>query len=201
MFFIPLRTVLYGMEMLVGAMRGLQDASDRGLTVLAGSETDSEGESEATVISNDAANSGKENEVEEIKRMDDKNLQDDMLKLVRYKILFVKRDREYAFPEQEELVPDNIDGSAYTAWKIAQFIQSLALKETHVPRMWKRDYPKEGRHRADVGDHGPDILLGFPEDDKKYLRVYYQVLERYKREELKYHEDQLQVLREIRDRI
>src|SRR5882724_7575932 len=72
MFFIPLRTVLYGMEMLVGAMRGLQDASDRGLTVLAGSETDSEGESEATVISNDAANSGKENEVEEIKRMDDK---------------------------------------------------------------------------------------------------------------------------------
>ena len=27
-----------------------------------------------------------------------------MLKLVRYKILFVKRDYEYAFPEQEELI-------------------------------------------------------------------------------------------------
>ena len=34
--------------------------------------------------------------------MSDKDLNDDQLKLVRYKILFVKRDYETAFPEREE---------------------------------------------------------------------------------------------------
>jgi len=42
---------------------------------------------------------------------------------------------------------------------------------------------------------------GFPEDDKKYLRVYFEVLERYKREKFRYEEEQIDVLREIRDEI
>jgi hypothetical protein len=46
--------------------------------------------------------------------MSDQNLRDDMLKLVRYKILFLNRDYEHAFPEQEELVADNLDATNYT---------------------------------------------------------------------------------------
>src|SRR5688500_18495513 len=34
----------------------------------------------------------------------DRDLRDDMLKLIRYKVLFVKREDEHAFPEQEDLV-------------------------------------------------------------------------------------------------
>src|SRR5262249_61980068 len=45
------------------------------------------------------------------------------------------------------------------------------------------------------------VLTGLPDDDKKYLRVYYEVLERYPREKFKYEEQQIRVLEEIRDRV
>ena len=135
----------------------------------------------------------------------DKDLNDDTLKLVRFKILFVKRDYEHAFPEQEELVSDNIDGTAFTAWKIAEFIQRCHRDEIDVPYKWRNKYPKEkGKEYlrpADAEANARQCLLGFPEEDKKYLRVYYEVLERYKREKFRYEEDQIDVLREIRDAI
>jgi len=99
----------------------------------------------------------------------DKNLRDDTLKLVRYKLLFVKREQEKAFPEQEDLVYDNLDEAAFTAWKVAEFIQNH-----------------------------PNLVN---EEDKKYLRVYYEVLQRFPREKFKYEEDQIRVLRQIRDHL
>lgn len=125
--------------------------------------------------------------------MADNSLNDDMLKLVRYKILFVKRDYEVAFPEVEELVPDNITGNAFTAWKIAEFIQ--ALEKTEVPKKWRdKNYPREFPQ-----DGGKQMINKLKEDDKKYLRVYYEVLDRYVREKFKYEEEHIDVLKEIRD--
>ena len=130
--------------------------------------------------------------------MPDTNLSDDMLKLVRFKILFVKRDYEVAFPEQEELVSDNMTETAYTAWKIAEFIQHL--KRTESPEKWKdKNYPRkfseDERKRRNV------YIDDLPESDKKYLRVYFQVLDRYVREKLKYEERHLEVLEQIRDKM
>ena len=99
-----------------------------------------------------------------------KDLHDDMLKLVRYKVLFVKREDERVLKEGDELVPDNLDSTGYTAWKIAELEKTGELK-------------------------------GIDNKDKKYLRVYYEVLDRYPRERFKYEEDQIEVLREIRDKI
>ena len=135
-------------------------------------------------------------------KMPDTNLSDEMLKLVRYKILFVKRDYEHAFPEVEELVHDNMTGAAFSGWKIAQFIQNLGNGDTKLPGKWKNNYPpsdknKDGKDRYRDGDK----LVGFPEDDKKYLRVYFEVLDRYVREDFKYEEDQIDVLKEIRDAV
>jgi hypothetical protein len=131
---------------------------------------------------------------EERKEMD-KDLRDDMLKLVRYKVLFVKREYEHAFPEQEDLVSDNMDGSAFTAWKIAEFIQQLGRGETAVPHKWnEKGYPS-ATYRRD------GALLGLDEEDKKYLRVYFEVLERYPREKFKYEEQQVRVLEQIRDKL
>ncbi|MEK6279435.1 MAG: hypothetical protein AABN95_03700 [Acidobacteriota bacterium] len=126
----------------------------------------------------------------------DTDLRDDMLKLVRYKVLFVKREYEHAFDEQEDLVSENMDGSAFTAWKVAEFIQGLARKpyETRIPTRWGKNYP-EAEHRAG------DYLKGLPDDDKKYLRVFYQVLDRYPREKFKYEEQQIRVLEQIRDEL
>jgi len=133
--------------------------------------------------------------------MRDKDLNDDQLKLVRYKILFVKRDYEVAFDEKEELVHDNMTGDAFAAWKVAEFIQELNRRRTYVPSKWrgndgKLKYPA-GTEHAERTDKGW-VLLGLPEGDKKYLRVYYEVLERYVREE---EEDEVVVLRSIREAI
>jgi hypothetical protein len=106
----------------------------------------------------------------EERRKMNKDLHDDMLKLVRFKVLFVKRENERVLAEGDELVPDNMDSTAFTAWKIAQL-------------------------------QGTDKLKGISDEDKKYLRVYYEVLDRYPREKFKYEEDQIEVLKEIRDKI
>jgi hypothetical protein len=158
-------------------------------------------EGRTSVTDDIVTDDGQTNLKEEIK-MPDTNLSDEMLKLVRYKILFVKRDYEHAFPEVEELVHDNMTGSAFSGWKIAQFIQNLGNDEIKIPRKWKdkNNYPpdvktQEGKPRYRDGDR----LLGFPEEDKKYLRVYFEVLDRYVREDFRYEEDQIDVLKEIRD--
>jgi hypothetical protein len=130
----------------------------------------------------------------------DQDLHDDMLKLVRYKVLFVKREYETAFREQEDLVSDNMDASAFTAWKIAQFIQDLNHTEgdqrVRIPSKWGDRYPSDRDRYVRDG-----YLIGFPPEDKKYLRVYYEVLDRYPREKFKYEEEQIEVLRDIRDEI
>jgi quinol monooxygenase YgiN len=126
--------------------------------------------------------------------MPDTDLRDDMLKLVYYKILFVKRDLEYTFPEKEELVAENIDESGYTAWKIAEFIQDL--ENINIPRKWRdKNYPRDTTNET-----APKIDT-LAEEDKKYLRVYYEVLERYPRERFKYEERQIEVLEQIRDKL
>jgi len=128
--------------------------------------------------------------------MADTNLNDDMLKLVRYKVLFVKRDYEHAFPEVEELVKENTTSTSYAGWKIAEFIQHLKDEKTALPTKWQeKHYPRDAEHRKG------DKLLGLPDGDKKYLRVYFEVLDRYVREKLEYEEDHLSVLRDIRDRM
>jgi len=205
-FFIPFRMLLHGMELLTDAMRGLQKVNDRGMKLMAGDGAEPEqlapSVSPPLISDSPAPGGGAETVIEEVKSMD-KDLNDDMLKLVRYKILFVKRDLEHAFPEHEELVSDNMEPSAYAAWKVAEFIQSLAQKDTGIPAKWG-EYPSEkddGKFKYREKKNDRYILTGLPEDDKKYLRVFYEVLERYPREKLKYEEDHLKVLREIRDKM
>jgi len=138
---------------------------------------------------------GSEIESREItkERKMDRDLRDDMLKLVRYKVLFVKREYEHAFREQEDLVSENMDGPAFTAWKVAEFIQGLAKHQTVVPTKWGKTYPE--------GYRTGDVLTGLPDEDKKYLRVYFEVMDRYPREKFKYEEEQISVLEDIRDEL
>ena len=151
--------------------------------------------SEALVPSRNQQAPGSEIESREItkERKMDRDLRDDMLKLVRYKVLFVKREYEHAFREQEDLVSENMDGPAFTAWKVAEFIQGLARHQTMVPSKWGKTYPE--------GYRTGDVLNGLPDEDKKYLRVYFEVMDRYPREKFKYEEEQISVLEDIRDEL
>jgi hypothetical protein len=205
MVMLPFTVFVQGMELFFKTIQGIQKATDEGMDVMVGeikqtAETASGSGIEQVpkttsfatggVIESDAAITLKE----KINMSDTDLSGKNTLKLVRYKILFIKRDYETAFPEVEELVADSMDDNAYTAWKVAEFIQRLGKHKTLVPTKWGQKYPpKEYRNG--------DILLGFPEEDKKYLRVYFEVLARYDREEFKYHERQIEVLEEIRDKL
>ncbi|HMG74266.1 MAG TPA: hypothetical protein VK582_12260 [Pyrinomonadaceae bacterium] len=185
-------------------MQGLQKIGDQGIDVMIGgdaatsgdkpeSESDPKNGKTISIAELAIGNSAQTTPKEETKmsEIDDKDLSGDELKLVRYKILFIKRDHEHAFPEQEDLVSADIDETGFTAWKIAEFIQRL--NETPVPEKWRnKSYPS-----GNTAKH----IDRLPEDDKQYLRVFYQVLDRFPREEANYEASQIRVLEEIRDEL
>ncbi|HEY1381559.1 MAG TPA: hypothetical protein VGF55_32475 [Gemmataceae bacterium] len=135
--------------------------------------------------------------------MPDQDLSGDDLKLVRYKILFTKRGYEFAFPEAEELVYDDMDGGRFTAWKISEFIQSIKDKDVNlrVSEKWGKyllGKEEPGREYA-VRQGNGYVIRDLPHDDKKFLRLFFEVLDRFPREDLRYEEQQLEILRDIRD--
>lgn len=215
---LPFAAFVYGIEVLIKTMQSIQQVSNQGMEVMAGPRSQVTGQPEVRaapavpaepepmihIASNDATSGNTEttyHKEEQLLSTDgnsanglDKDLHDDMLKLVRYKVLFVRREYEVAFPEKEDLVPDNMDGAAFTAWKIAEFIQDVEKKLVIAPQKWvDKKYPKEMK--------SGDPLDTIPHEDKKYLRVYYEVLERYPREKFKYEEQQIKVLEDIRDKL
>ena len=224
-FMIPVAAMVYSFELLLRTMQVMQKATGLGFEAVVGGGAASmpvtlpgaiepepdlpqaaEGDGadrvlNAAVIQKEEKTLSNEGGVIAL----DKDLHDDMLKLVRYKILFVKREYEHAFPEQEDLVSDNMDGAAFAAWKVAEFIQRLADAKTDLPAKWGKKYPSENRdtYVKSVDEHGArvDKLIAFPDHDKKYLRVYYEVLDRYPREKFKYEEQQIEVLKEIRNEV
>jgi hypothetical protein len=201
---LPLTAFIYSIEMLVKTMQGLQQIADRGIDVMMGGaaqtpgdkpESQSDPKNDETISMAERAigdsNETTPKEERGMSDIDDKDLSGDELKLVRYKILFIKRDYECAFPEIEDLVSADIDESGFTAWKIAEFIQRL--NETPLPDKWRtKGYPPgvAGRH-----------IDRLPEDDKQYLRIFYQVLDRFPREEANYEASQIKVLEQIRDEL
>jgi hypothetical protein len=227
MMMLPFTVFVYGMDVFVKTVQGMQRTTDEGMDVVLGGAARAPRESGATTQTPGEAPGGQgetesslaisstdcvvegdaQTNPKETKNMNDTDLSDDkVLKLVRYKIIFIKRDYEVAFPEVEELVSDSLTDTGYTAWKIAEFIQRL--NETPVPKKkWgggtdskeKPKYPPAAKFDPNAGKNGEWVIQSLPEDDKKYLRVYFEVLDRYDREHFKYEERQIEVLEDIRD--
>jgi hypothetical protein len=127
----------------------------------------------------------------------------DQLRLVRYKVLFLKRDLEVAFPEEEELVAEEMNEAGFIAWKIAEFIQKMGREEVRQPGKWaEKKYPSPSEGGKVVnGPDGKAYVTALPDKDKRFLRVYVQVLATYDRERTYYERDQIKVLEQIRDRL
>jgi hypothetical protein len=207
---LPLMAFVYSMEMFAKTLRGLQELADQGIDAMVDNGAQAAGNAPESgsdpvyepliPVTVGAISDGAKANPKEERNMPDTNLSDDMLKLVRYKVLFVKRDYEVAFPEVEELVPDNTTATAYTGWKIAEFMQRL--NKTEVPPKWWKDGKDSPKYpKAAKGVDGKWVISELPEDDKKYLRVYFEVLDRYVREKFKYEERQIEVLEDIRDNL
>jgi hypothetical protein len=89
-----------------------------------------------------------------------------MLKRVKYRVLFVKREYEASFYENEDVIDDNFDGSALIAWKTAEFMQNLQKHGEKIPPEWEAPYPDGFRDRPSEGRFN-----GFPPEEKKYPSV------------------------------
>lgn len=125
----------------------------------------------------------------------DTDLSGEMLKLVRYQVLFVRRDCEHAFAETEAMIAESLDGEAFTAWKIAEFMQALGRGEIPIPERWRnKHYPPQECIRDGK-------LIDLPPEDRKYLRLKYEVLDRYPRQSFNHEKRQVRVLKQIRDAI
>jgi hypothetical protein len=55
--------------------------------------------------------------------MSDTNLHDDQVKLVRYTLVSVERDRERKLEEDEILVTDDLTSDGFASWRIAAYLQ------------------------------------------------------------------------------
>jgi hypothetical protein len=222
---IPAAALVYSVEMLLRTMHGMQQVTNQGLTVMVGPTAgthrmfDEQDAPDTQPTGSRISNTNNRNEEDTLNNNTDYNYcnqekkTSNCLKLWRYKVLFIKRDLEHAFDEAEDLVPDDVQD--ITAWKIAEFIQRLAGKHYRVPGKWlDNDFPKlkylkvngeepasyqEARKARDAGT--AVYLTGLDEDDKRYLRLFSQVLAQYTREEPQYDKEQIKVLREIANKL
>ena len=148
------------------------------------------------------------------------NLNDDMVKLVAYAIISVRRGHERIMPGGEGtlLVVGRMTPEAFTAQTIARYVQ----KEIHSD---KEDAVREVVEALDRYLRGADAggarglaealklslqeslggahagaarkLRHISEEDRRYLRVHYVVSNRWPREPKKFEERQVAVLEEI----
>src|SRR6266852_777836 len=146
---LPLEVIVSSMEAFSKAMREIQKTFGEGIIdpapapASAVDEALSDGpsvttHSEIKLPDNTPTQSSSivhEHNRKEKVQMADQDLSGSDLKLVRYKVLFTKRDYEHAFPEKEELVHDDMECNRFIAWKIAEFVQALKKEEDGVRRI------------------------------------------------------------------
>jgi|SRR5215212_9289676 len=217
---MPFSTVSYSMQILMWLLQGMVRMSNEGMNAVAGGATQTLGgmgmPTSADATTSDAGNTQPSNRKEETKMSEQSwNSGDeawsmseackdkdpcDRLRLVRFKVLFLKDKLEHAFPEEEELVSEDITRDGFISWKVAEFIQKLGREEVRQPRKWydKNNYPANDGGRV-AGAFPKSYIIDLPDKDKKYLRVYSDVLAWYDREKKNYERDKVDALEEIRD--
>jgi hypothetical protein len=177
MMLMPFAAMVYTMEMFARTMRGLHIIAEEGIDVVTGEPSAAQPQNfmpredaGTAAPAGGTQNPSSETTQKENKQMNDRDLSGDMLKLVRYKILFVKRDAEYVAHDHEELVHDSFSEDGYAAWKVAEYVTNHSVTRAGGEKY----FLVEGKEH--------------PVKDEKYLRVYFEVLERYPRQKLEYEE-------------
>lgn len=121
----------------------------------------------------------------------DIDLNDDMNKLVRYSIICVDRHNEVVLESlRETLLHDRMDERGFTAWKVVEFSSRMAAGHIPAPPEWIMKPPQ-----GVVIDSGKLKALG--PDQNKFLRVSFQVVDRFPRERFWYEEKQITALERI----
>ncbi len=204
---LPIAALVSSIEMLAKTMREIQkslesniDVVSDGLAQTLNDMSDGTGVARAASmdrsgrISGDGADTTQQNIDKEEKDMGDQDLGGDDLKVVRYRIIFTKRDYEAVlYKADEEIVDYPTDGGSFGGLRVADFMGKLVAGRVDLPIEWRgTDYPKR-----DAPKRGWKI----PRDDQRYISFVYEVVRRVEREEAAYSKDKVKVLRQIRDAI
>jgi hypothetical protein len=124
----------------------------------------------------------------ELNQMVDMDMSSDELKVVRYRIIFKKRDYETELETGEALVNYSTDGGSYGALKIMEYFEKVAAGAVRKPAKWAQTgYLK----------NQPELRWKIPLDDRKYIGFLYEVIRREERQEKEYDREQVKALREI----
>lgn len=196
MLLLPVSALVYSMEAFLRSLEELRSLMDQGvqtMTSYAAPPVTANGRGGSDSFENQAGGAPVERKAEAAtlaRRIDeimDTNMSDDMVKLVRFTIVTIKRDDEHVLGEGkgpddedypsppryriargEKIVTENMTDDSFSAWVISEYFQ----KDHHEP--------------VDA-------------DDKKYLRVYHEVLKRWAKQDRKYEKNQLESLAGIED--
>jgi hypothetical protein len=126
---------------------------------------------------------------QESRPMTDQDLSGDDIKVVRYRIMFTKRDLEHVFDSGEDIVTHDLSAGDFIGQKLGDFLEKLKAHKVEPPKKWEQaNYPPKAKSDKD---------WELPDDDRHFLRVFIEVLQRIPREEPEYDRDQVKVLREI----
>jgi hypothetical protein len=111
------------------------------------------------------------------------SLEDDLVKLVAYTIVSVKRDEERVMPGGEGTIvfTESMTGAAFVSWIIARYMQSETYRKDAYRGLTGAERERKER------------------EERKYLRVYYVVSHTWPREPMKFEEREVEALAEIRD--
>ena len=129
--------------------------------------------------------------------MDNKSLQDDMLKTVRYWVSFEKRGYETVLYQHIDQVYDNLTDSQFTAWKMAEFMKKLEDGDIKMPSTRPGASRLTFRPRHD----NPKRLADIDADDKRYLALDWEVVGRVQRRRGWFDERKTEALEEIAEKI
>lgn len=202
---LPFSVFIFGLEVIIKAVQGMQEIAGQSRTLVSGDSSPAAAPISESTISDASVSAGAELQTstttKERYQMTDQDLSGaDTLKLVRYKIAFVKRDYEVVFPEKEDIVSYDTTGPAWAALKISEFMGSLG--RIHRPEKWMQ-YPAGACEEGCVTVYPPGApkdqhtINYIPECDRKYIQIFFEVLQRWQREPADYDKQQVEVLRGI----
>ena len=215
----PIRALFLGMDMLIQTLQNLQGITNQSLNTMADDivETFVDVESGKRAYMKDTLNPSDDDEDHQAANlfqflnkekaiMADHDLGGEDLKLVRYYILFTRRDLETTLADGTEVVEYSTSLGDYQGAKKAEYIRAISRAPyAERPQKWKKagyEYPPE-RYRVDADgnqDNNGDYFTGFDDDDlEQFVKVFVEVLQRYPKDEAEYEKDQAQALRGIRD--
>ncbi len=128
---------------------------------------------------------------------DNKSLQDDMLKTVRYWVSFEKRGYETVLYQQIDQVYDNLTDAQFTAWKMAEFMDELETGGVKLPARAAGDkrsvFPEHKDHKGKLGE--------ISADDKRYLALDWEVVGRVQRRRGWFEERKTDALEDIAENL